>query len=67
MLKAVRATIETDGQVHLLEPLHLPHSCRAIVTIMDEPEAPEAALLSEQALAQDWEKPEEDAAWSHLQ
>jgi hypothetical protein len=67
MLKAVEATIETDGQIHLLEPLHLHHSCRAIVTIMDEPEVPETALLSEQALARDWERPEEDVAWSHLQ
>jgi hypothetical protein len=27
----------------------------------------ETALLSEQALAIDWSKPEEDIAWSHLQ
>ncbi len=67
MLKTVEATIETDGQIHLLEPLYLLHSCRAIVTIMDEPDVPETALLSQQALAHDWERPEEDEAWSHLQ
>ena len=27
----------------------------------------ETALLSEQALAEDWLKPEEEAAWMHLQ
>jgi predicted RNase H-like HicB family nuclease len=27
----------------------------------------ETALLSEQSLAQDWHRSEEDAAWSHLQ
>jgi hypothetical protein len=27
----------------------------------------EAALLAEAALAVDWSRPEEDAAWSHLQ
>jgi len=27
----------------------------------------EATLLSEQALAEDWLKPEEEAAWTHLQ
>ena len=27
----------------------------------------ETALLSEAALAEDWNRPEEDAAWSHLQ
>ena len=25
------------------------------------------ALLSEAALAEDWDRPEEDVAWSHLQ
>jgi len=28
---------------------------------------PETALLSEPALAEDWSRPEEDEAWSHLQ
>jgi hypothetical protein len=39
------------------------------VTVLDEPaEVPwEAALLAEAALAVDWNRPEEDAAWSHLQ
>jgi hypothetical protein len=27
----------------------------------------EVTLLSEAALAEDWNRPEEDAAWSHLQ
>jgi hypothetical protein len=67
MLRAVEATIETDGRIHLLQPLRLGHSCRAIVTIIEEPDVPETALLSQPALAHDWERPEEDAAWSHLQ
>ena len=67
MLKAVEAKIESDGRIHLLEPLHLEHSCRAIVTIIEEPDVPETALLSQQSLAHDWERPQEDAAWSHLQ
>ena len=67
MLKAIEATIETDGQIHLLEPIHLAHSCRAIITILEESEIPETALLSQQSLAHDWDRPEEDAAWSHLQ
>jgi hypothetical protein len=28
---------------------------------------PETASLSEPALAEDWNRPEEDEAWSHLQ
>jgi len=67
MLKSVEATIETNGEVHLLEPVRVGHSCRAIVTIIDEPDVPETALLSQEALARDWDRPEEDAAWSHLQ
>jgi len=67
MLKAVEATIEMNGQVHLNQPVYLAHTCRAIVTILEECETPEVTLLSQQALAHDWERPEEDAAWSHLQ
>jgi hypothetical protein len=42
---------------------------RALVTVLEEPAAVpgEAALLAEAALAVDWSRPEEDAAWSHLQ
>jgi len=34
---------------------------------VDEPAVPETALLSEPSLAEDWSRPEEEAAWSHLQ
>lgn len=64
---AVEATIERNGNVRLNRPLHLPHACRAIVTVLEEPEIPESALLSQPVLAKDWERPEEDAAWAHLQ
>ena len=67
MLTAVEATIEVNGEVRWLEPVHVTHPCRAIVTIIEEPEIGETALLSQQTLTQDWERPEEDAAWSHVQ
>jgi len=67
MLRTVEATIETNGEIHLLEPVHVAHACRALVTIIEEPGISETAVLSQHALAQDWERPEEDAAWSHLQ
>ena len=66
MLRSIEATVEINGEVHLREPLHVNHACRAIVTILDDPVIPETALLSEQSLARDWERPEEDEAWSHL-
>lgn len=67
MLKSIEATIEKNGKVHLTEPVHLPHTCRAIVTIIEEQAIPETALLSESALSKDWNTPEEDKAWAHLQ
>ncbi len=70
MLRTVEAVIDERGNVRLLEPVHVLAARRALVTIIDEAplEAiPETALLSEAALAEDWSRPEEDAAWSHLQ
>jgi hypothetical protein len=67
MLTSIEAVIGKDGVVRLKEPVHLTHPCRAIVTIVDEPAVPETALLSEASLAEGWDRPEEDAAWSHLQ
>lgn len=37
------------------------------VAIKEETAVSETALLSEQALSIDWNRPEEDIAWSHLQ
>jgi hypothetical protein len=70
VIRTVEATIDERGVVRLLESINLPGTRRALVTILeDEPAArtPETALLSEAALAADWDRPEEDAAWSHLQ
>lgn len=67
MLRSVEATIGVDGKVHIRESIHLAHACRAIVTIFDEPDIPETAILSEAALGEDWNRPEEEEAWSHLQ
>ena len=70
MIKTVEAVIDANGQVRLLESINLPAARRALVTILEEEPATnvaETALLSEPALAEDWNKPEEEAAWSHLQ
>lgn len=66
MLKSVEATIEADGEIRLRESVRLAHACRAIVTIIEESDIPETALLSEAALGEDWNRPEEEVAWSHL-
>ena len=52
----------------LVEPFHVRTPRRALVTILEEaPTVHDAALLSEAALAEDWNRAEEDAAWAHLQ
>lgn len=70
MIRTVEAIIDECGNVRLLEPVQLSSVRRAFVTILEE--APvlsvnETALLSEPALAKDWNRPEEEMAWSHLQ
>jgi hypothetical protein len=68
MKQTIEAVIDSEGAVHLLEKVHLSSARRALVTILEEePVASETALLSETALAEDWNRPEEDEAWSHLQ
>ena len=70
MIQTVEAVIDEQGRVRLLGPVQLPAPRRALVTILEEAPAElgnETALLSEAALAEDWNRPEEDAAWSYLQ
>ncbi len=70
MPKTVRGVLDREGNVRLLEPIHVPATRPVLVIILeDEPllRVSETALLSEPALAEDWNRPEEDEAWSHLQ
>ena len=69
MIQTVEAVIDAQGRVRLLGDVHVTGPCRALVTVLDEPAAipGETALLAEAALATDWLRPEEDAAWAHLQ
>jgi len=69
MIQTLEAMIDEQGKVHLLEGIRLRTPRRALVTVLDEepaPSVPETALLCEAAL-EDWNRPEEDAAWLHLQ
>ncbi len=69
MIQTVEAVVDPDGQVRLLGELHVASPRRALVTVLEEAAAVpgEAALLAEAALAVDWLRSQEDAAWSHLQ
>ena len=70
MIRTIEAVIDEQGNVRLLEPVRLLSARRALVTILEDRPAAgmsETALLSEAALAEGWNRPEEDAAWSRLQ
>lgn len=69
MIQTVEAIIEADGRVRLLGDVSIDGPRRALVTVLEEraTDPGEAALLAEPALSADWSRPEEDAAWSHLQ
>jgi hypothetical protein len=69
MIQTVEAVVDASGRVWLLGDIHITGPRRALVTVLEEPASVpgEAALLAEAALAEDWLRPEEGAAWSHLQ
>ena len=69
MIQTVEAIVDAAGRVQLLGEVRVPGPRRALVTVLEELAVVpgEAALLAEAALAVDWNRPEEDAAWSHLQ
>ncbi len=69
MLQTIEAVIDIGGQIRLLEPIKLTKAKRALVTLLNNEDEPsiENALLSEETLGKDWNKHEEDKAWSHLQ
>ncbi len=54
MHKTVEAIIDESGQIRLLEPLKLSHPVRALVTVLEAESTDDTALLSEVALAEDW-------------
>ena len=66
MLQTIEVEIDAQRQVN---PVGLNQSLpqgRALLTLLT-PLANEEVLLSEAVLAEDWLKPEEDAAWAYLQ
>lgn len=69
MHMTVEAVIDPLDIVRILQPIIIPTTRRALVTILDAPavEVSETTLRSEAALAEDWLRPEEDEAWSYLQ
>lgn len=72
MLQSIEAILQPNGQIQFLEPPPLPVGGprRVLITFTETAEANSdlcGATLSEPALAEDWLREEEDAAWAHLQ
>ena len=69
MIQTVEAVVDSSGRVWLPGEVRVTSPRRALVTVLEEPAVVpgEAALLAGASLAVDWSRPEEDAAWSHLQ
>lgn len=65
MHRTIEALVDDEGNIRPREPVVLAPGARVLVTVL-EPAVTETALLSEAALATDWQRPEEDAAWSQL-
>jgi len=65
MRTPIEAEVDEQGNIRPKEPVDLPPGSRVLITVL-EPEGTETALLSEAALGADWNRPEEDAAWSDL-
>ncbi len=66
MLRTIEVEIDEDGALHLLDPVGQLPAGRTLLTLLT-PEPDDVLQLAERALAEDWLRPEEDAAWAHLQ
>jgi hypothetical protein len=70
MHRVFEATIDEAGTVRLKESIQLASPRRALVIVLNDAMTSgvnDTALLSEASLAESWNRPEEDAAWAHLQ
>lgn len=67
MLTTLKATIDKNKKINFEEKIDFNVPQVVLVTFLTEEPKNSTAILSEQMLAKDWLRPEEDKAWSHLQ
>ncbi|WP_043739935.1 hypothetical protein [Thioalkalivibrio nitratireducens] len=65
MLTTIEVEIDREGRVRPVDPKGRLPAGRALLTLL-APLSDETALLAAPALADDWLKREEDAAWADL-
>ena len=66
MRPTIEAEVDEQGNIRPKEKVHLTPGSQLLITVVEVPAPGEAALLSQPALATDWSRPEEDAAWADL-
>ena len=64
-MQTIAVAIDAAGNVHPLDPIGRLPAGRALLTLL--PGGGDALMLAEPALAEDWLRPEEDAALAHVQ
>ena len=62
MNTTIEAKVDEAGVIRPEEPVALPPGSRVLITVLSIPATAEGALLSEEVLAADWNRPEEDQA-----
>ena len=70
MSYSFKAILGRDGKLRLRDKLLLKRDRKVLVTILDDDPTDNfvsASNISESVLARDWNRPEEDEAWQHLQ
>ena len=66
MRPTIEAEVDAAGIIRPKGPVTLAPGSKLLITVLEEAVSSETALLSESALAADWNRPEEDAAWAGL-
>ena len=73
-MKTVHGILSKNGKVRLAEPVTLEGDQHVLVTFIESQEdedfvggVPVTMLLSERALGEYWDRPEEDKAWKDFQ
>ncbi len=66
MRPTIEAEVDEKGNIQPKEKVNLTPGSQLLITVVEVPAPGEAAILGEPALATDWSRPEEDAAWADL-
>ena len=66
MWPTIEAEVDEKGNIRTKEKVNLVPGSKLLITVREVAGSGDSALLSEPALAADWSRPEEDAAWADL-